>query len=399
MIKNLTLLAILLFLTETAVAQSKLPVIKATKKSVAIRDGDVFTTNAWSLSPEAKPDVFTATRTQKTKKVTFYTDLDSITVKLKPNSKYDFIILLNDKDSCFTQIRSAFQETDSERKDRLKYPNKADTIPFRLTAYNNISIKAVINQVDTLNLMFHAAVDDVSITKETLTRTKSLKMDKKGEIRSWGGVSSTVSSEFNSVQIGNLKWDNLEITATTNVGQETDGKFGHNFFQNKILEINYDDSHLVVLNRLPKSLKGFSKLPIVFKGGSFFIEGLVKLGENTYKNQFMYHTGYAGNLILGTRFIEKNALHGKLDTLEQTSLKDSYGNVLKNIKTNIATLTLGNTNFTNISGSVMDAKAKMSDSIFGNDLLKRFNVFIDFQKDFIYLKPNKLLNSPHKKGV
>jgi hypothetical protein len=150
---------------------------------------------------------------------------------------------------------------------------------------------------------------------------------------------------------------------------------------------------------LPKSLKGFSKLLIVFKNGSFFIESLVKLGENTYKNQFMYHTGYAGNFILGTRFIEKNALQGKLDTLEQTSLKDSYGNVLKNIKTNIATLTLENTNFTNISGSVMDAKAKMSYSIFGNDLLKRFNVFIDFQKDFIYLKPNKLLNSPHKKGV
>jgi hypothetical protein len=128
MIKNLTLLAILLFLTETAVTQNKLPVIKATKKSVAIKDGDVFTKKAWSLSPEAKPDVFTATRTQKSKKVTFYTDLDSITVKVKPNSKYDFIILLNEKDTCFTQIRSAFQETDSERKDRLKYPNKADTI-------------------------------------------------------------------------------------------------------------------------------------------------------------------------------------------------------------------------------------------------------------------------------
>ena len=113
----------------------------------------------------------------------------------------------------------------------------------------------------------------------------------------------------------------------------------------------------------------------------------------------MYHTGYAGNLILGTSFIEKNALQGKLDTIEQTSLKDSYGNVLKNIKTNIDDLTLGNANFTQLSGSVMDAKAKISDSILGNDLLKRFNVFIDFQKDFIYLKPNKLLNAPHKKGV
>jgi hypothetical protein len=166
-----------------------------------------------------------------------------------------------------------------------------------------------------------------------------------------------------------------------------------------VVEINYDNNQLVVHYGLPKSVKGYTKMPIEFSKGSFFIDGSLKIGGQTYKNKFMFHTGYAGNLILGTTFLKDNNLQGKFDTLEVAPLKDSFGNVLKNIKTNIAALTLGNTNFTNISASIMDTKARMADSIIGNDLLKRFNVIIDFQKDFIYLKPNKLLNSPHRKGA
>ena len=93
--------------------QSKLPVIKATSKAVAIRDGIDLETNAWSLSPTAHPDIFTAERTRKAKWVTFYTDIDSISVKVKPGTQFDFVILLNGKDSCFTRISSAIRPQDS----------------------------------------------------------------------------------------------------------------------------------------------------------------------------------------------------------------------------------------------------------------------------------------------
>ncbi|HTD41182.1 MAG TPA: hypothetical protein VK671_11215, partial [Mucilaginibacter sp.] len=110
-------------------AQSKLPVIKATSKSVAINDGGFLDKNVWTLSPKARPDIYTADRTRKTKWVTFYTDIDSIRVKVKPGTKYNFIILLNGKDSCYTQIASAIPPED--KLNNKIYKN--DTIPFTLT--------------------------------------------------------------------------------------------------------------------------------------------------------------------------------------------------------------------------------------------------------------------------
>ena len=38
--------------------QKKLLVIKANSSKVAIKDGDYLDKNAWSLSPETKPDIY-----------------------------------------------------------------------------------------------------------------------------------------------------------------------------------------------------------------------------------------------------------------------------------------------------------------------------------------------------
>jgi hypothetical protein len=48
----------LIFLSTFAIAQKQLKVIKATSKSVAIKDGNELDKNAWTLSPKTRPDVF-----------------------------------------------------------------------------------------------------------------------------------------------------------------------------------------------------------------------------------------------------------------------------------------------------------------------------------------------------
>ena len=53
--------------------------------------------------PEYKPDVFTSNKIGE--RVTFYTDLDSISFVVESIAVHDFIILLNGTDSAYTQIR------------------------------------------------------------------------------------------------------------------------------------------------------------------------------------------------------------------------------------------------------------------------------------------------------
>ena len=90
---NKILLSFLLLFAYCASAQ-KLPTIRATSKLVSIRDGDKFNKGAWTISPKLNPDVYTTSSVGK--KVIFYTDKDSISVIITPNTKFNFVVLLND---------------------------------------------------------------------------------------------------------------------------------------------------------------------------------------------------------------------------------------------------------------------------------------------------------------
>ena len=101
--KQTKLLALffIILLVQTVAAQKKLPVIKANSENVDIKDDNQLIKNAWRIVPEEKLDVYTTSA----KKVTFYTETDSISFKIEPQKQYDFIIVLNGKDSARTQIR------------------------------------------------------------------------------------------------------------------------------------------------------------------------------------------------------------------------------------------------------------------------------------------------------
>jgi hypothetical membrane protein len=101
------LLFLLLSISIKTFAQENLPTIKASSLNVDIRvDDDYFAKGGWILDPTKKPDIFSigSKWLYDSKKVTFTTDIDSISFNVKPNSKYNFIILLNEKTPCYIQI-------------------------------------------------------------------------------------------------------------------------------------------------------------------------------------------------------------------------------------------------------------------------------------------------------
>ena len=100
-IKLLTLL-LLTSIIQLSIAQTKLQVIRATSKTVDIKEDENLKKGAWIISPEINPDVYVTSA----KKVSFYTDISSISFEINPKvGAYNFIILLNEKDSAKTQIK------------------------------------------------------------------------------------------------------------------------------------------------------------------------------------------------------------------------------------------------------------------------------------------------------
>jgi len=82
-----------------------LPLIESTVASIDIKVGKDYKKNQWNLAPHIKPDVYTAGLINgESHKVTFYTDLDSISFDVEVGKTYDFIIKWGDK-LCYQQIK------------------------------------------------------------------------------------------------------------------------------------------------------------------------------------------------------------------------------------------------------------------------------------------------------
>ncbi|MEZ4960963.1 MAG: hypothetical protein R2830_14155 [Saprospiraceae bacterium] len=377
------------------IAQQQLPILKATNPVLSIKDGDEFMGNYWTLSPETKPDIYTADKTNKAKTITFYSDIDSISFEVKPMEQYDFVILLNEKDSCYTRIESGIRQVQNMGV-QMTPP---DTIPFTLTPYNNISIQAVLNKVDTLHLMFHTAENSVNLTKEATKKTTNLNLDGVVEADSWGGGGTTRYCDHNSLQIGKFHWDNIRIWEDENAGKLTDGKFGPNLFKDKIIEIDFDNSMLVIYSALPTIGEGYEQLNLVFKRGFMYIKGQLDIGGNIYDNDFLIHSGFGGTILLDDNFVGTYNIGNKLQTISESELKDSFGNVLKTKKAILPALSLGKTSFQEVPIGFFDgAIGRQKMSVLGGDMLKRFNLIIDLQQAYIYLRANGLNGVPYSEG-
>lgn len=107
--RHLLLSAFLLAHTIAPAQQKGLPTIRASRPEVDITENGVLHRGAWTISPQLKPDVY-ATSTQGGR-VTFHTDLDSISFSVGPGEVHDFIILRG-KQKAWTRIayKPSFQE-------------------------------------------------------------------------------------------------------------------------------------------------------------------------------------------------------------------------------------------------------------------------------------------------
>ncbi|MND93145.1 Transglutaminase-like superfamily protein [compost metagenome] len=132
------ILLLFLIASTSLLAQKKMPIIKANSTTVDIKDGDNFRKGAWRISPDVKPDIYTTFN----KKVTFYTDIDSITIKINPKvEKYDFMVLLNGKDSAWTQIAYQIPYLEKLKKaTKYNYSDKRFVPKFEYQSKENANL-------------------------------------------------------------------------------------------------------------------------------------------------------------------------------------------------------------------------------------------------------------------
>lgn len=380
-------LSVLFLSVRPLFSQHGLPVVKAGSKSVAVRDGDHFDPHAWTLSPETKPDIFTADRTRKTKWVVFRTDIDSIRVKVKPGTRKDFVIVLNGRDSCLTRVQSAIPPETAPKKQ----PAVHDTIPFVLTEHNAICVKAVVNGTDTLNLHFDSGSFDFRFTKDAIR-------NKTGLTAGQTTPDYRHLAPVHTLQMGRMVWKDPEMVPTGLTAHGMDGRFGWNLFEGKAVEIDYDRSRLVIHSKPPKAEKGHAVAKIEFVRSFMCIKAVVGTGHKKYPGLFLLDTGADGAVILDSAWTAERHLDGELETIRTSVVRDPGGVKYETRIVRLPRLKIARTGFTNVPAHLLGGPSPLGFKInyLGNDLLKRFHTVIDLKHDRLYLKPNKQGPLPFK---
>ncbi|MDR0228898.1 MAG: hypothetical protein LBI72_07530 [Flavobacteriaceae bacterium] len=256
-------------------------------------------------------------------------------------------------------------------------------LPFRLTENNNIILKTIVNEKDSLDLMFQIAMDEGAIVPNPIHAVNTIKYD------------TSNYSASNDVQISDKKWTNFPFTANQYSGLESDGKIGMQLFEGQVLEVNYDNSQLVMHQKMP-SVQGYRPVKIDYRNGAMFIEVESKIGDETYKHWFYLQSGYSGALLYDDIFSEQQQLSEKLVIVSEKILKNSRGQQVATKYSVVSDVKVQGFEFNNVAVGYFEGELKNQPfSLFGADMLKRFNWIINADRSMAWIKPSKYYNTPY----
>lgn len=355
-------------------AQNKLPIIKANSKSAKIYE-EGNSVSYWGINPKIKLDIYTTNKLSRAKAVKFRTDTDSLTFKIKPGKYRDFIVVLNGKDSCLTRIQARPVKTIGKSQFAMH-----DSIPFFVNKHNTNLIPIVFNKMDSLLMNFDTGATEMSLTNDVLA--KKMKSYPK------------LYEQLYEIELGKNRYES-KIYDTQLVGDEAAGLIGWDLFDGMVVELNYDKNLMVVHQEMPKQVvhnPHFFKFKIRYINDRPFIESKIVQSGITIKNWFLFDTGYQSTVMLDNDLLKESKFpFEKMEIIKKVILHGTQNNEVPVITANLQELKIGPFSLTNVPAQVLENNKPMRGiniHILGNEVLKRFNTFLDFKKDVIYLMPN-----------
>jgi hypothetical protein len=263
----------------------------------------------------------------------------------------------------------------------LAQPNVlSDTIRFKMNAQNNMYVRAVFNKSDTLNLNFDTGTTELVLINSVLQHKLS--------------AAPKLYTTAYDVKIGATTYQtkvyDAELTA-----HETDGRFGWDLFKGKVVELDYDKNLLIVHAALPPGVaqnKRYAKLPLTFEKDLLLITGALKQSGAVSEASFLFDSGYQRTAMLDDDLLKQSGFPvAKMPVLKRVVMKGAQGNEIPVLTSSLAVLQLGKYKLKNVPVQQLTVSKPLRNKqlhILGNEVLKRFNTFLDLQAGVVYLKPN-----------
>lgn len=361
-------------------AQKKLPVIYATDEKALIFDGNNVKIN-WKLDPQQKLDIYYVNIPLKENKVTLKTDKDKITFNTQYGASYDFIVVLNKRDTCYTRIIAKEAPTPVSMKLSKPYPQ---SIPFTLIG-SRIYFQGHLKGEKEVTIQFDLGAGASCVNKMASEKLQ-LSFDGKAMVDNTQGVNEARVSNGNELMIGDFTWSGVPLIEVGNMKPHEDLIVGNGFFRNKIIEIDYDKKLLIVHDQLPAYARDFKKQEVFYEQDRPRMKAEIIQNSKKYTLWFLFDTGREGTMLIGEDFTSQDKNWENLKELQ----------ILNGKKIIRLDAKIAGVDFKDIVTNAADPSHPQGrPSLFGNQVLNHFNVILDNQQGAIYLKPNSRKDEPY----
>jgi hypothetical protein len=276
--------------------------------------------------------------------------------------------------------------------------------PITLFSGGVVVLKAQLSSFpDTLKFILDSGSGGISLDSSTVDYFGLKPQPSDRTIRGIAGIKpvSFIRNQklrFPKFTVDSLNFHVLDYSLLSSVyGEKIDGIIGYSILSRYIIKLNYDSLNIEFWT------KGAMKYP---RGGYLFkplitslpIQNIRVRDGNTVDARFLYDIGAGLNMMFTTDFIKDSALLGKKRKLYAKQAEglggkiDMHMTIMKEIK-------LGPYRFRNVPVYIFDDTYNVTSypylgGLIGNDLLRRFNCILNYEKRDFYLIPNGQFNAP-----
>jgi Aspartyl protease/PDZ domain len=272
------------------------------------------------------------------------------------------------------------------------------TVPFTQLTGGIIILHALIdNHPDTLNFVLDTGSSGISLDSSTAEYLGMKPVPTERTIRGIAGIRKVNFLYDRKLHFPGLTVEGLDFhindyeILTTVYGERIDGIIGYSVINRYIMKINYDSMKLSFYSkgtiRYPKG--GYLLRPAI---GQLVSQPMRVRDDKAIYSRFLFDLGAGLCMLLSREFVDDSAflskkrkrfikegegLGGKID-MELTVLKEAR---------------IGPYKFRNVPVFIFDDEYNVSSypymgGILGNDLLRRFNVILNYGKGDIHITPN-----------
>ncbi|HEX5655192.1 MAG TPA: aspartyl protease family protein [Chitinophagaceae bacterium] len=277
-------------------------------------------------------------------------------------------------------------------------------IPFNQLTGGIVIINAKLNDYpDTLSFILDTGSSGISLDSTTAAELQLKPQASNRTIRGIAGIRTVPFLYDQTLRFPNLSVDSLDFHVndysilTAVYGERIDGIIGYSLLNKFIVKINYDSLFIDICSkgtiRYPKG--GYLFKPVL---SSLPVQQLRVRDAITINSRFLYDIGAGVCLMLSKDFVaDSNLLNKKRKLL--TKEGEGVGGKIDMHVTVIREVKLGPYRFKSVPTYIFDDVYNVTSypylgGLIGNDILRRFNTILNYDKKDFYLIPNTHFNDP-----